>query len=841
MNAMLKLLKPHLETYGKPEAEALTSHKDELWFYLDYEKALLCGERVIVGKEPIRLVNGRVLVSASAVEHYLCKAFAAEVVDSRRFVSVEAAVEAGLHVFYNYDIGVLVFGKEPMAYKNEDKDSLRHQILRLGDLIFYDPKADQIMKDIEKTHGKISHPFLVSVKGGYDMARALYENENPATEKDITCREWVMKTLNEGISHFDRFFVVDENGEVQWKSEEVKISEKIRHPYYLYDENGERLVFVRERTYKNADGEIVTEKVDGSGFGDGADYGGRLGVESCWHMPFLARAFAITGEKKYLDATYLMGLAAGEMEHWGDGHFLNCASAASGFSSAFDLIYNDITQQQRETLADILYRHGLRCGISSVLGNPRNDSNVSYKVRGAWGFTGRHNNWVTVCAGGMFRAACMLLEYPRYKEKALWLMEKMIACLRNCLAGYAPDGAYIESPSYWSYGTSPFVGMISDMQTVCGTDYGYLDTVGFKDSFYFASRICNPRREYWCFHDSHRGKMDTGMYCFAAKNYNDLALAAIRKKAVDEAGGGLSDVWNYDLMEKASGCTDSSLDYVSYGIETATFRSTWEQEGFHFAGLHGGASEATHGCSDAGNFILEMDGELWFSDPGAENYNVGAYWSWQPNGDPRYLYYRKSIEAHNLVLLLDDADVPRGQVFNTHASPYARIVDYKSEKDHAHMTLDMTPQFGAPCKSAKRALALTENRTTVVLRDEMTFKRPANPIWVATPETQDITFSEDGRVAYMTKSFEDGTKKILRASILSKDADLRFEIIPAEETLIANIITKKNSGNELASNSPQRLAVRAKDVKKFDLSVVFEIVPSAEGVTALKEKTIAKW
>ena len=157
------------------------------------------------------------------------------------------------------------------------------------------------------------------------------------------------------------------------------------------------------------------------------------------------------------------------------------------------------------------------------------------------------------------------------------------------------------------------------------------------------------------------------------------------------------------------------------------------------------------------------------------------------------------------------------------------------------MTLDMTPQFGAPCKSAKRALALTENRTTVVLRDEMTFKRPANPIWVATPETQDIAFSEDGRVAYMTKSFEDGSKKILRASILSKDADLRFEIIPAEETLIANIITKKNSGNELASDSPMRLAIRAAGVKKFDLSVVFEIVSSAEGATDLKEKTIAKW
>ena len=180
-------------------------------------------------------------------------------------------------------------------------------------------------------------------------------------------------------------------------------------------------------------------------------------------------------------------------------------------------------------------------------------------------------------------------------------------------------------------------------------------------------------------------------------------------------------------------------------------------------------------------------------------------------------------------------------MFNTHAKPYAKIIDYKSEKGHAHVTLDMTPQFGAPCKSAKRALAMTNDRTTVVVRDEMSFKRPASPIWVATPETQDITFSENGRVAYMTKSFEDGTKKILRASLLSKDENLRFELIPEKQTLIETTITKENSGNELASDSPVRLAVRATDVKKFDLSVVFEIVSEAEGVTAMKEKTIAKW
>ena len=838
MNAMIKVLMPYLNTDDMPIAEEATDPKSELWIYADYEKALLSGVRVEVGKKPILVHEGEVFVFAAAVNAYLEASLPEKEIGGIAYISFGDIKASGAYVFYNRAIAVLVISKSPMPYKNDDPVSLRAQILALADLIFCDPDQKQLEADIKKTHGELKYPIFDSATARYSLLREMYEIEKPETEREKTLHAWTLELLKYAENHFDTYFVLNDAGEVEW-SEAGRLA--IRHPYFLYDEEGRRLLYVQSRTYKNAEGEIITEQVKNSKYGDGYDVGNRLGVEPTYEMNKFATAYAITGEKKHLDAARLMGYAADEWEHWGDGHFLGCASASSGFATAMDIIYNDITAEEREYFADVLYRKGLLMGYSSVHDNPKLQNHAAPES-GGFRFHNRSNNWVSVCAGGMFRAACMLYGFERYKEMALFMMEKMISILRNCLAQYAPDGAYLESPGYWSYGTGPFVSMIETMLAFCGTDYGYLNTVGFADSFYYASRICDSAGQMWNFHDCHPGKMNTSLYYFAARYYKSPIFASLRNDAIAQnpAAVCMRDILNYDFV-CAEGGEDASLDYVSYGIETATFRSTWEQEGFHFAGLHGGASEATHGCSDAGNFILEMDGELWFSDPGAENYNVGAYWSWQPNGDPRYLYYRKSIEAHNLVLLLDDKDVPRGQVFNTHASPYARIVDYKSEKDHAHMTLDMTPQFGAPCKSAKRALALTENRTTVVLRDEMTFKRPANPIWVATPETQDIAFSEDGRVAYMTKSFEDGTKKILRASILSKDADLRFEIIPAEETLIANIITKKNSGNELASNSPQRLAVRAKDVKKFDLSVVFEIVPSAEGVTALKEKTIAKW
>ena len=74
MNPMIKVLSPYLNTDSEPLAESLTNHKTELWIYADYEKALLLGERVEVGKKPIVLDGEEVCVVSAAVETYLGKA-----------------------------------------------------------------------------------------------------------------------------------------------------------------------------------------------------------------------------------------------------------------------------------------------------------------------------------------------------------------------------------------------------------------------------------------------------------------------------------------------------------------------------------------------------------------------------------------------------------------------------------------------------------------------------------------------------------------------------------------------------------------------------------------------
>ena len=115
MNAMIEILKPYLNTDGFLTAEEASDPKSELWIYADYEKALLCGSRIEVGKKPILVEGGVVFVVSSAVSAYLEKDLPKKEIGGVLYTSIEDIKNAGAYLFYNRAIAVLVIGKAPMA------------------------------------------------------------------------------------------------------------------------------------------------------------------------------------------------------------------------------------------------------------------------------------------------------------------------------------------------------------------------------------------------------------------------------------------------------------------------------------------------------------------------------------------------------------------------------------------------------------------------------------------------------------------------------------------------------------------------------------------------------
>jgi len=738
----------------------------------------------------------------------------------------------GINLFHNSDIGLTVISENQMAY-DKGYASLEEQISALGGLLFDRPSGEQIYNDVAQGVGLESHPRILVDSDRFDYLRSVYRGEVQDGPLEVRIKSF--------ISTADSFI----SGSFETVGNSIFLTEAAtlaaRHPYYIYDENGNRLVGESEYTYVDAEGKTVTLVCEGSGVGDGYDEGGRLNQAAgrTRNLKSLAFAWQMTGEKKYADAFYLYALELGKWEHWGDGHFLNCADAAVEYAIGLDWIWHayDNSPAKRGELARILYEKGLLMGYYSVT-KQKSKMNISTVLSSGWSISERENNWQTVCGSGMIISALALMELEEYKDEAIKVMDVMIKSLELCLVQYAPDGAYIESPSYWSYGTSTYFLMLQALKSSCGTDYGYLDTVGLYESCYYSQYISNSDRQSWSFHDSERGMVDTDCYHLAASLYSDAALGALREEIIKETGAKLDiiDVLFYNGEYAESDIADLPLDKLYRGIDTVTMRSSWES-GANFAGLHAGANNVHHGDIDSGNFVLEMNGILWVGDPGKEDYNVGNYFSGGVNA-PRYKYYRKSLEAHNAILIKSDA-LPRGQVFNSMYNDYAKITDFYSDENGAYAIANMKAQYGSACSAAKRGLLFTNSRTTVVIQDEISFSSPTSLCWIAAVNGS-LTLSEDGRTAYFKMYDKAGKLQTLRATLLSEDESLVFEV-KEDGTILPDTVTKDNSGNEKASNPQRRLLINANDVTEFKVAVVFEIIRHEDEVVGYELTPSAEW
>ena len=79
----------------------------------------------------------------------------------------------------------------------------------------------------------------------------------------------------------------------------------------------------------------------------------------------------------------------------------------------------------------------------------------------------------------------------------------------------------------------------------------------------------------------------------------------------------------------------------------------------------------------------------------------------------------------------------------------ARLTEMRSNAERAYAVVDMTSTNNALTR-AKRGVMLTDNRTTVVIQDELVLKAPGEIVWtVYTPAT--VTLSGGAKIAKLEK------------------------------------------------------------------------------------------
>ncbi len=527
--------------------------------------------------------------------------------------------------------------------------------------------------------------------------------------------------------------------------------------------------------------------------------------------------------------------------------------------------FPEVQTYDRKHLATIIMNQGVHEGWLAEV----HDMTEHPSVRCLGGFEWKSNtdNWNAVCTKGMALGAMMTLEYEEFRKETIEMVDVMMYYFYvNGLDEYAPDGAYYESASYWSYGTNAVFQLAAAFDTAAGTDYGIMDCYGLDRTCYFAANVESSDAMIWSYNDCGGGGtqpnmsgMSTDWFIWVGKYINDPGIVAHRVYQIENGLKSPSwyDIFCYEPEYSGVESIDLPLSYYMLGLHNYcgaySVRSSWEK-GAMTVSMIGGMNAVAHADVDAGAFMYWNDGKAWIWDLGADNYNLQSFFGASYSGTTlpnRFRYYRHGAEGNNVVALASRQDVlPFGQ----RVKGLAPLQREYSDEHGAFAIFEMLDIYSADpelngtvsplVQTAIRGVMATDDYKTAVIQDEISSKTMETFYWFAhfSDATIKTTFSQDNRVCYMTYKTPDRDPEtnevirysVLRLTIVSPDSSDKFYVTGTGDEDMVFDATFRNGMHqnypdqvENDRSTARRLCIKRENKTNFNVAVVFEMLPDA--------------
>jgi hypothetical protein len=143
--------------------------------------------------------------------------------------------------------------------------------------------------------------------------------------------------------------------------------------------------------------------------------------------------------------------------------------------------------------------------------------------------------------------------------------------------------------------------------------------------------------------------------------------------------------------------------------EVAAMRSSWKEDAT-FLAIKGGKNDGNHTHLDLGTFVLEMAGQRWASDLGADNYDMEGYLK-----NKRSEYLRSSTPGHNTLTLDDESQTPTAS---------ARVKLNERQKTAA---VDLTDAYPAAHRVIRTASVDADGSATI--DDDIRLDKSVSIVW----------------------------------------------------------------------------------------------------------------
>ena len=459
---------------------------------------------------------------------------------------------------------------------------------------------------------------------------------------------------------------------------------------------------------------------------------------------YLSYAYRMTEDPRYLKRAEKELLAVSGFKDWNPAHFLDAAEMTMAVAIGYDWLYNGLSPESRDVIRDAIILKGL-------------SPSFNYRFNG---FLRASHNWNQVCNSGMSYGALAVIEDAPDLSK--YLIERSISSLELALGEYAPDGAYPEGPMYWSYGTGFCVMMMSALEKIFGRDFNLTKFPGFMSTGYYYRETVAPSGMLFNYSDCETTKnLNETMFWFAGKT-GDMSLLYDEEKIMDspdfrkrlcERLLPAALIWGRDCGFGKIAPPSHKILVADGKAPIAFMRTSWSSPEAIFVGFKGGQANTSHGHMDAGSFVMESDGVRWALDLGKQDYNsleTKGRDIWDRTQDSfRWKILRYSNFAHNTLTVNDSQHKVDGR---------ATIISHSSDDGFLNVVADLCPLFENHLASAKRGVAIVENRY-VLVQDE-TETLPGEPAKVRWTMVTDADVEQKKHDSVLLK--KDGKKLLIQ-------------------------------------------------------------------------------
>lgn len=475
----------------------------------------------------------------------------------------------------------------------------------------------------------------------------------------------------------------------------------------------------------------------------------------------LAMTFQLTGDKRFAQRAIAEMEAVCAFDDWNPKHFLDTGEMTLAVAIGYDWLYDQLTPEQRQTIEAAILEKGL---------------NASYEQ--TW-WVSFGNNWNQVCHAGMVAGAIALAD--QQPELAAKVVQRAIENVPIAAKVYAPDGACIEGPTYWSYGCSFHVLLIDELEAAFGSSFGLAETEGFMASGVYRALVIGPTGQLYNYADANEGgspnveepifwfakRLDQPMLSELVNGDLDVAMQRFDKVKkhserlmpfallwAEPVGG--SNQLKLPLHWQAGGPNPISLHRTAWNDPTATF-----------VGFKGGKAGVSHGHMDAGSFIMEAQGVRWAIELGMPNYAAveshGVALFDGKQDSQRWDVFGVGVKSHNILVFDDHRQQVAG---DTH------FIRFSDDATFPHAVVDVTNAYTPDASTVRRGVGFIDKQ--VLVQDEFTTKQDCSVAWQMLTNA-DVTQDDAGIVLKQNG-------QTLRLTVLD-DAAFEFTCTEAEDLL----------------------------------------------------------